>query len=73
VSSLAKIRREGFEMAAFEGEVQFAQQGAAELPDDRNGLVKTRPGRVLFRQFGQAGENIQVGHDFVRNAGVFGL
>ena len=70
MSSWAKCSANSLEVAAFEGEIQFAQERAAELPDDCDGLVESCLGSVLFRQLGQAGEDIEVGHDLVHDAGV---
>ena len=58
------------EVAALEGEVEFAQQGAAELLHDRGRLVGTKLRGMLFRQFGQAGQDVQIGKYLLRNAGV---
>ena len=57
------------EIAAFESKIQLAQERAAELAEDSRGLVETHFGeRKFFRQLGQAGEDVQIGHDLVRNA-----
>jgi hypothetical protein len=45
---LGEVFRELFQIASFEGEIQLAQQCAAELPDDRSGLVRTNVRGVLF-------------------------
>ena len=73
MSSWAKLLRELLEVAAFEGEIQLPQERAAELPDDRHGLVRLNLGGVLFRQLGQAGEDIEVGHEFCRRCRRAGL
>ncbi len=45
---LGEMFRELLEIAAFDGEIQLAQEGAAELPDDRFGLVGTQLGKSAF-------------------------
>ena len=67
---LGEVFRELLETATLDGEIQLAQESAAELPHHGNGLVETHLGSMLLRQLGQAGEDIEVGRDAVQNVGV---
>ena len=67
---IGEVAGELLQVAALEGEVQLAQQRAPELPHDRARLVGTHLRRMLLGQLGQPGQDIQVGHDLVRDARV---
>src|SRR5271157_2460236 len=70
---LGEIGFKLLDVATLQGKVQLAQERATELPDECGGLVESCLRSVLFGQLGHVVEDVEVGHDFVHDAGMLHL
>ena len=70
---LCEMSGEFLQVAALHGEVQLAEQSAAELANHPAGLIRPNLLRVLFRQLGQPRYNVEVRQNLVGDACVLNL
>ena len=61
---------EAFEVGAFDGEVELAEEGFAELADDGDGLVGAEDGGVTLHEFGEELDDFEIGFDLAGDTGA---